>query len=75
MKTIYLVKDLARATGHSVYTIEHYLREGLIEEFGRSPYTHYRFFETSALDQLKRIRQLRKQGKNLEEIRSLVGAA
>jgi hypothetical protein len=39
LKTIYLLKDLARASGHSVYTVEYYLKEGLIREFGRGPFT------------------------------------
>ncbi len=72
MKTIYLLKDLARATGHSVYTLEHYLKEGLLKECGRSPYTGYRFFDEQTVQQLKRIRQLRKQRKNLKEIKAVV---
>ena len=69
MRTIYLVKDLARATGHSVYTVEHYLKEQLIQEFARSPYTQYRFFDENAVTRLKRIRGLRKEGKSIPNIR------
>jgi DNA-binding transcriptional MerR regulator len=72
VKTIYLVKDLARATGHSVYTVEHYLRKGLLKEFARGPHTNYRYFNTRTVDRLKKIRQLRTEGKGLEEIRLLL---
>ena len=70
LKTIYLVKDLARASGHSVYTVEYYLKEGLLKEFGRSPYSNYRYFDDRAVQQLKRIRQMRKQKKSIKDIRT-----
>ena len=60
MRTIYLVKDLARAAGQSVYTVEHYLRKGLLKEFGRGPHTNYRYFNDQSVDRLKKIRELRK---------------
>jgi len=68
-----MVKDLARATGHSVYTVEHYVRVGLMKEVARSPYTQYRFFDPASVSRLNRIRRLRKQGKRLDEIRSIIG--
>ncbi len=69
IKTIYLVKDLARATGHSVYTIEYYLKEKLIQEFGRGPETRYRYFDESAVRRIHQIRELRKKGKSIREIK------
>ena len=68
MKTVYLVKDLARATGHSVYTVEFYLKKGLIKEFGRGPFTRYRYFDRKVVDRLNRIREWRREGKSLKEI-------
>jgi DNA-binding transcriptional MerR regulator len=68
MKTIYLVKDLARATGHSVYTVEYYLKLGLLKEFGRGPETGYRYFDDAAVERMGAIRKLRKEGKSLKEI-------
>ncbi len=70
---IYLVKDLARATGHSVYTVEHYLKEGLLQECGRGPHTRYRYFDEGTVERLLKIRQFRQEGKGLKEIRSLIG--
>ena len=72
VKTIYLVKDLARATGQSVYTVEHYLRKGLLKEFGRGPHTNYRYFNERTVERLKRIRELRIEGKSLREIQELL---
>ena len=34
MKNIYLLKDIAGISGHSVYTIKYYLKLGIIEEIG-----------------------------------------
>lgn len=73
MKTIYLVKDLARASGHSVYTVEYYLKIGLLKEFGRGPDTRYRYFNDAAVRRLGRIRRLRKQGKSIKEISRALG--
>lgn len=70
MKTIYLVKDLARATGHSVYTVEYYLKVGLLKEFGRGPDTRYRYFDDVAVRRLNKIRSWRREGKSLKDILS-----
>jgi DNA-binding transcriptional MerR regulator len=70
MKTIYLVKDLARATGHSVYTVEYYLKVGLLKEFGRGPDTRYRYFDDATVKRLKTIRLWRKEGKSVKDILS-----
>ncbi len=71
-KTIYLVKDLAQATGHSVYTVEYYLKEGLIKEFGRGPDTGYRYFDQVTVKKLAQIRSLKRKGKSLREIRRML---
>lgn len=65
---IYLIKDLARATGYSIHTIKYYAKIGLIKETSRSPETRYRYFNDSTVEQLKKIRDLRKQGKSIKEI-------
>jgi len=73
MKTIYLIKDLAVKSGHSVHTIKYYLKIGLIKEIGRSPDTRVRFFDDSTLKTLGRIRELRLQQKSLKEIKRRLG--
>ena len=65
---IYLVKDLARLSGHSTHTIKYYLKLGLITEVGRSPQTRFRYFADETLKQLSSIRALRKQHKSLADI-------
>ena len=66
---LYLIKDLARISGYSIYTIKFYLKLGLIEEAGRSPETNFRYFDETTLEALKEIRRLRKEGKSLKEIK------
>ncbi len=68
MKTIYLIKDLSRATGHSIYTLKYYLQIGLLKEIGRSPETNFRYFDDSTIDRLKEIRKLRMEGYSLRKI-------
>ena len=68
MKNIYLLKDLASQSGHSTHTLKYYLRIGILKEIGRGPETNFRYFDDSSLDDLRRIRMLRKQGLTLEEI-------
>lgn len=67
--TIYLIKDLAIRSGHSIHTVNYYLNMGLLKEFARSPETNVRFFDDRALARLKAIRELRKQGRSIAEIR------
>ncbi len=67
---IYLTKDLARLSGHSIHTIKYYLKIGLIKEVSRSPETRFRYFDDSTIDLLKRIRELRKQNKSIREIKN-----
>lgn len=69
MPDILLIKDLARTTGFSVYTLKFYLKIGLITEVSRSPETRYRYFDESTVAKLKIIRILRKEGKSLKEIK------
>ena len=68
---IYLIKDLSRLSGHSVYTLKFYLKLGLIKESGRSPQTRFRYFDDSTVAQLSQIRTWRKERKSLAEIQQL----
>lgn len=68
MKNIYLIKDLAKISGYSTHTLKFYLRFGLLKEIGRSPETHFRYFDDSSCDRLKRIRTLQKDKFSLKEI-------
>lgn len=74
INNIYLVKDLARLSGHSVYTIKYYLKRGLITECGRSPETQFRYFDEGTLQRLSQIRACRRQGRGLAEIAHLLEA-
>ena len=65
---VYMIKDVARLSGHSIYTVKFYLKRGLIQETGRSPTTRFRYFNHSTLERLAKIRALRKQRKSLAEI-------
>ena len=75
MKDIYLLKDLARLSGYSTYTLKYYLRLGLLQEMGRSPTTNFRFFDESAFERLEKIKNLRAQKISLEEIRIQLNSA
>ena len=72
---LYLMKDLSRLSGHSIYTLKFYLKLGLIQEVGRSPETRFRYFDNTTVDRLARIRVLRKQSKGLEEIKVLLNGS
>ena len=69
---VYLIKDLARFSGHTVHTIKYYLNLGLIKEVGRSPETNFRYFDDKNLERLNKIRQLRKQNRSLAAIKELL---
>ena len=69
---IYLIKDLSRFSGHSIYTLKFYLKLGLIKESGRSPQTRFRYFDETTIDRLSTIRTWRKQHKSLAEIQRLL---
>jgi len=68
MQTIYLLKDLAKKSGHSTHTLKFYLRLGLLKEIGRSPETNFRYFDDSTYERLIKIRSLQKQKLSLREI-------
>ncbi len=74
VSNIYLIKDLSRLSGHSVYTLKFYLKKGLIKESGRSPETRFRYFDDTTLAQLSQIRLWRKQDKSLTEIHRLLNS-
>lgn len=71
---VYLLKDLSRLSGQSIYTLKFYLKLGLITEIGRSPETRFRYFNDQTLERLTAIRAFRKQDKSLAEIKALLAA-
>ncbi len=71
---VYLLKDLARLSGHSVHTLKFYLKLGLISEAGRTPQTRFRYFTDDTLATLAAIRALRKQRKSLADIYALLNS-
>ena len=73
VSNLYLMKDLARLSGHSIYTLKFYLKRGLIQEVGRSPETRFRYFDDTTVERLAQIRAWRKQQKSLAEIQELLG--
>ena len=68
MKSIYLIKDLAKVSGRSTHTLKFYLRLGVLKEIGRSPSTNFRYFDDSSNERLKEIRQLQSEKMSLKEI-------
>jgi len=68
MKTIYLIKDLAKVSGCSTHTLKFYLRLGVLKEIGRSPETNFRYFDDSSYERVKEIRSLQKQKMSLRQI-------
>jgi DNA-binding transcriptional MerR regulator len=70
MNNVFLIKDLARITGYSIYTIKYYLKIGLISEVGRSPETNFRYFDSSTVKQLRVIRRLRKRNWSIRKIKN-----
>ena len=73
MEKVYLIKDLARMSGQTVYTLKYYLNIGLIKEIGRSPETNFRYFDDSTTERLKKIRELRRENKSIVEIKEILG--
>ena len=69
---IYLIKDLSRMTGLSVYTVKYYLNIGLIKEFGRSSETNFRYFNSQNVDDLKKIIAYKKENISLVKILELM---
>ena len=72
MKNIYLLKYLARISGHSTHTLKYYLRLGLLQEMGRSPTTNFRYFDDVTLVQLQEIRKLQQKNLSLNEIKEIL---
>ena len=68
MKSIYLIKDLAKVSGCSTHTLKFYLRLGVLKEIGRSPETNFRYFDDSSTERLMEIRQLQRRKMSLKEI-------
>jgi len=71
-KDIYLIKDLSRATGLSIYTIKYSLKMGLIKEVGRSSETNFRYFDSQTADDLKKIIAYKKESISLAKILELM---
>ncbi|MDP2920763.1 MAG: MerR family transcriptional regulator [Candidatus Omnitrophota bacterium] len=69
---VYLIKDLARLSGHTVYTLKYYLNIGLIKEVGRSPETSFRYFDDTTIERLKKIREMRRENKSIAEIKEIL---
>lgn len=70
---LYLISDLASETGYSVHTLKYYLRLGLIQEKVRTPRTNYRFFDDETIQRLRKIRDFRRAGRSLREIKGSMG--
>ena len=71
MQKIYMISDLASATGLSRHTLNFYLKIGLIEESGRTE-SNYRFFDQAVVNRLNRIIELRSKGHSLQQIKTLL---
>ena len=69
---IYMLKDIARLSGHSIHTVKFYLKRGLLKEVGRSPATRFRYFDDTTLARLAQVRAWRKQRKSLADIKQLL---
>ncbi len=69
MQQLYMIKDVARLSGYSIYTLKFYLKLGLIQEVARSPETRFRFFDDSTVQRLKQIRDWRRQRSSLAQIK------
>ena len=68
MKSIYLIKDLAKASGYSTHTLKFYLRLGILKEIGRSPETNFRYFDDTSTQRLREIQKLQEEKMSLKEI-------
>lgn len=72
MQNIYLIKDLAKLSGHSTHAIKFYCRLGLIKEIGRSPATNFRYFDDTSFKRLKKIDTLKKRNLTLKKIHQML---
>ena len=66
-----MISDLAATTGLSRYTLNFYIKLGLVEESGRTE-SNYRFFDQAVVDRLHRIITLRQEGYTLQQIKALL---
>ncbi len=71
VQKIYMISDLASATGLSRHTLNFYLNLGLIKESGRTE-SNYRFFDQTVVDRLHRIIRLRQEDHTLKQIQALL---
>jgi DNA-binding transcriptional MerR regulator len=71
VQKIYMISDLASATGLSRHTLNFYLKIGLIEESGRTE-SNYRYFDQTVVDRLNCIIRLRQEGHALNAIKTLL---
>lgn len=71
MPNIYMISDLASATGLSRHTLNFYLKLGLIQESGRTE-SNYRLFDQAVVDRLHHIIRLRQAGWTLKQIHARV---
>lgn len=69
VQQLFMIKDVARLSGHSIHTVKFYLKLGLLKETGRSPETKFRYFDQSTLERLTLIRSLRRERESLAEIK------
>ncbi|MDD5428422.1 MAG: MerR family transcriptional regulator [Candidatus Omnitrophica bacterium] len=74
-KNIYLIKDLSRLSGLSVYTIKYYLKLGLVKEISRSQETNFRYFDDSTLERLQKIISLRHDKVPLKKMQGIMNEA
>ena len=71
VQNIYMISDLASITGLSRYTLNFYLKLGLIKESGRTE-SNYRYFDQGVVDRLNDIIRLRQTGHSLKQIQALL---
>jgi DNA-binding transcriptional MerR regulator len=68
----YSVGELAKKAGIKRNTVEHYLKEGLLETEVSLDIGHG-LFTNKGLERLKEIIDLRRKGYSIEEIRNMLG--
>jgi DNA-binding transcriptional MerR regulator len=66
-----MISDLASITGLSRYTLNFYLKLGLIKESGRTE-SNYRFFDQVVVDRLQDVIRYRQAGYTLKQIKALL---
>ncbi len=70
-ENIFMISDIASATGLSRHTLNFYFNIGLIEE-SRRTVNNYRFFDDSVVDRLKEIISLRAKGHSVHDFKTLL---